>query len=161
MGLPLQMGKRLFISVYFGCFDTCPCSCSCFPSNPASVAGGSQPTSLQPHELSALNESACMVHVFLVLPWLWEMGTSHVDYARSKWQHALCQLSCAGRHSLGWKESCGSSPPLCPLPAYKLPQERAEAWGQHVKSRHWAGTWWVSFQSLTQYKSINSILNTV
>lgn len=44
--------------------------------------GGSQP--LQPHEVCALNEFPCMVHVFLALPWLWEMGMSRVDYARSK-----------------------------------------------------------------------------
>lgn len=124
--------------MYSGCFDTCPCLHAHFPSNSAGAeVAGSQAISLQPHEVCASNEFPCMVHVFLALPWLWEVGMSRVDYARSKWQHSLCQLSCAGRHSLGWKENCGSSPPLCPLPAHNLPQERAGSWGQHVRSRRW------------------------
>lgn len=71
--------------MYSGCFDTCPCSQAPFPSNSGGAeVADSQPIPLQPREVCALNEFPSMVHVFLALPWLWEVGMSRVDYARSK-----------------------------------------------------------------------------
>lgn len=124
------------LSLHFVCFNTC-----WFPALALPVILHDLREKVNQHlcsymELCALNESSSKAHIFLALAWLGEMGMSRVDYARSKWQHSLCQLSCAGRHSLGWKESCASSPPLCPLPAHSLLHKCADSWVLHVKSRH-------------------------